>query len=517
MPRPDGASGFRQRGLRLWAWAERRLDAVFGAACNPLRQLGAVGFLALVLLVASGALLYVVFDTSVAGAYASVQALAHWPLGLGRVLRGLHHYAADLLVLALALHVVREWLHGHERGVRWFHWLTGVPLVLFVFASAIGGFWLVWDELGLYSAQATAEWLDALPLGASSPLARNFLALGAVSDRLFSLFIFVHVGVPLLFLFGLWFHVQRLNHVRIWPAQALGWGLVASLVVLALVQPVLSHAPAALDQVPMALRLDWLLLWLHPLADVGSPALVWAVVLAVLLCLVAAPFLPQPARPAVAVVDPAHCSGCRFCFDDCPYAAIRMVAHSTQRPGHWMAEVDAELCVGCGVCAGACPSSTPFRGGTRLDTGIDMPQRPVDALRQEVRQTLAGLSGPAPVLVFSCAHTAQARHLAAPDVGVVPALLCAGQLPPTLIEYAIDQGAAGVLLGLCPPAGCAFRLGERWTLARLAGQRHPRLRASVPGTRLALVAAAKGDTARLERALQGLRARVQALPMELVL
>ena len=34
----------------------------------------------------------------------------------------------------------------------------------FVFVAAIGGFWLNWDQLGQFSAIATAEWLDALPL-----------------------------------------------------------------------------------------------------------------------------------------------------------------------------------------------------------------------------------------------------------------------------------------------------------------------------------------------------------------
>ena len=63
-----------------------------------------------------------------------------------------------------------------------------MPLIGFVFVSAIGGFWINWDQLGQFSAIATAEWLDALPLLAA-PLARNFLVADAVSDRLFSLFV----------------------------------------------------------------------------------------------------------------------------------------------------------------------------------------------------------------------------------------------------------------------------------------------------------------------------------------
>lgn len=453
--------------------------------------------------------LFVLFDTSVEGAYESVAGLARLPLGSGRLLRGLHHYAADLLMVALLLHILREWVHGHERGVRRFHWLTGTPLVVFCLASAIGGFWLAWDQLGQYSAVSMAEWLDALPILAT-PLARNFLTAGAVSDRLFSLFIFVHVGVPLLMLFGLWFHVQRLSHVAVLPPRALAAGIVATLALLALLQPVQSHAPAALDQVPQALRLDWLLLWLHPLTDASSRAFTWALVASAMALLVAAPFLPQPRRPEVAVVDPDNCSGCELCFVDCPYAAITMVPHPERRAGHLLARVDPDLCVGCGICAGACPSSTPFRGVERLVTGIDMPQLPVDALRARVREDLQASAAAQPLLVFACEHGAATDGVQAADVKIEH-LLCAGQLPPSLVDYALREGAAGVLVAGCPPGGCEFRLGERWTSERLAARRRPRLRALGEPWRLRQVGAGPGEESRLAQALDHLRLRVQGL------
>ena len=103
-----------------------------------------------------------------------------------------------------------------------------MPLIGFVFVGAIGGFWINWDQLGQFSAIATTEWLDALPLLAA-PLTRNFLADEAVNDRLFSLFIFVHIGVPLLLLFGLWFHIQRLTRAAVMPPRALAIGLTLTL------------------------------------------------------------------------------------------------------------------------------------------------------------------------------------------------------------------------------------------------------------------------------------------------
>ena len=499
----------RSRGLSGWQALERGFDSAFGSALNPLRHLGALGFLALWLLCASGIVLFILFDTSVTGAYASIEGLERLPLRLGQLLRGLHRYSADVLMLVMLLHIVREWLHGHERGVRRFHWLTGVPLVAFCFVSAVGGFWLIWDQLSQYSALATAEWLDLLPL-LTTPLARNFLTVHAVSDRLFSLFIFVHVGVPVLFLFGLWFHIQRLAHVSVLPPRMLTLGLIGVLALLALLRPVISHAPATLGQVPTELHLDWLLLWLHPLTDATSGGFVWALVIGVLALLLALPFLPQPARAAVAVVDPDNCSGCRRCLVDCPYAAITMVDHPNQRVGRELALVDADLCIGCGICAGACPSSTPFRRIQQLATGIDMPQLPVDALRARLRQDMGAATASHPLVVFSCEHGAAVGGRQAPDVQSYP-LLCTGQLPPSFVEYALRDGAAGVVVATCREGGCEFRLGQRWTAERLAGQREPHLRQHVPAERVELVAAGPGDELLLSAAIDRLRVRVHGL------
>lgn len=502
------AFAIRQQGLSAWRALERGFDAAFGAGLNPLRQLGAIGFLATWLLLASGVLLYIVYDTSVEGAYQSVAALDHWPLASGRVLRGVHRYATDVLVVVIVLHIVREWLHAHERGVRRFHWLTGVPLVVFAAISAVGGFWLAWDRLGRYSALASAEWLDALPL-LGVPFARNFLVLDAVSDRLFSLFIFIHIGVSLLLLFGLWFHIQRLTRAAVWPSRALALGVSVLLLVLALALPVRSQAPTASLAEPLAL--DWFVLWLHPLAETSTRGLAWALVAGSLALLLLAPFLPQPPRPAVAVVDADNCSGCERCFADCPYAAITMVPHPSLRGGHRLAQVDPDLCVACGICAGACPSSTPFRGIEHLVSGIDMPQLPVDALRSRLRQDVAATNATHPLVVFTCDHGASASIAADEDTSVL-GLMCAGQLPPSFIEYALRDGAAGVLVATCREGGCEFRLGQRWTAERLTGQREPRLRARMPRERLALVQAGPGDERVLAAAVQGLRERVRTLP-----
>jgi quinol-cytochrome oxidoreductase complex cytochrome b subunit/coenzyme F420-reducing hydrogenase delta subunit/NAD-dependent dihydropyrimidine dehydrogenase PreA subunit len=511
------ARALRLSSLGGYRRIEHAFDRPFGAALNPWRHLGALGFLLFWLLAVSGIYLYVVLDTSAGGAYRSIDELSRRQWWLGGVLRSLHRYAADGFVLVMAAHLLRELLFGHYTAFRRFSWWTGVPLVLFAFVCAIGGFWLNWDQLGQFSAQATAEWIDALPLLAS-PLTRNFLNAAAVSDRLFSLFVFVHIGVPLLLVFGLWFHIQRISRAAVFPPRALAIGTLVCLLALALAAPVRSHAAANLSIEPGTLALDWIVLFVHPLGHAVGHGVVWALLGIVLTWLLLLPWLPPRAPRAattqranaqapVAVVNPTYCNGCRRCFDDCPYAAVTMVPHPL-RGSRQLAQVDADLCASCGICVGACPSSTPFRSAAELVTGIDMPSAPIGQLRQQLQRALAAMDPMAlRLVVFGCDHGARVTALAAPDVAVF-SLMCTGQLPPSFVEYALHDGADGVLVSGCPGTGCEFRLGQLWTADRLAGRREPHLRERVPRERFALVSADPGQEAQLTSALQRLRQHI---------
>jgi len=492
---------------------EHAFDAPFGGALNPLKHLGALGFLLFWLLVVSGVVLYVLLDTSAAGAYASINDLAQVPWMLGTALRGLHRYAADGFVIVMLAHLAREWVLGRYKGFRAVPWLTGVPLIALAFVCGIGGFWLNWDRLGQFSAVATAEWLDTLPFLAS-PLARNFLSDGNL-NRLFTLFVFVHLGMPLLMVFGLWFHVQRISYARVFPPRAMALATTATLLLLTLVLPVQSQGPAHLATVPDSLQLDWILLFIHPLTASTSALTVWLLLTAAFAGLLALPLLPAR-QPPVAQVDPDNCSGCRRCFDDCPYSAITMVPHTNGRRGMQLAVVDADLCASCGICVGSCPSSTPFRRAEKLLTGIDMPQWPIHDLRERLLQGLAAMPGPRRYVVFGCDHGARAGATAAPDV-LHFSLVCAGMLPPSFIEYALRGGADGVVVSGCREGGCEFRLGQRWTEQRLHGMREPHLRTSVPPDRWTTVWADRGDETALSRALDQLRAHTSATPQPLPL
>lgn len=488
---------------------EEAFDQVFGGQNNPLRHLGALGLFLLWIIVGSGIYLYIVIDTGIDQVYESIGEVTRDQWYFGGILRSLHRYASDAFMLVMGLHLLREWAYGRYTGFRFYSWITGVPLIWLAFASGIGGYWIVWDQVAQFSAIATTELLDWLPIF-SAPSARNFLTPDSINDRFFTLLVFIHIGLPILLLAALWAHVHRISHLDHLPSRSLMQGTTLTLLALSLAKPAVSTAAANLALVPNEIRLDWFILFLHPLTDLTSPAFVWTLLFALTALLIALPFLPRRKLGPVAVVDPANCNGCTRCQVDCPYAAVTMAPHPTRR-SYQIAIVDASLCASCGICAGSCPSSTPFRSQETLLTGIDMPQMPVDALRIELEQKVAALSGETRIIVFGCDHGAPAARLEAPDTAVM-SLICAGMLPPSFVEYALRTGADGVMVASCRQGGCEYRLGERWTIERLTRQREPQLRGRVPAERLAAVFVSSNDEDALATAISEFRIRLRSLP-----
>ncbi|MGQ7793655.1 cytochrome b N-terminal domain-containing protein [Faunimonas sp. B44] len=495
-------------GLRaLFEPLERAADRLFSPALNPLANLGALGFFLFWVVAVSGIYLFAFFDTGVVNAYASLEWISreHW-FHAG-IMRSFHRYASDLMVVVMALHLLREFSLDRYRGVRWFSWFTGVPIIWFLYVSGITGYWLVWDELAQYVAVVSARMLDVAPIF-GEPIARNFLTPESLSSRFFTLLVFLHIAVPLFLLLAMWIHIQRISRPRVNPPRTLAALVLLALLALSLWRPAMSQGPADLSRVPAEIGLDWLFLPLYPLADLWSAGALWGLLGAATVILAAMPWLPPFRRPRAAEVDLAHCNGCNRCVEDCPYEAIELVPRSDGLPFPEQAQVKPNLCVSCGICMGACPSSSPFRRTTELRTGIDLPDYPLRALRERVLAAAQTLTGPSRILVLGCEHGAAGGGR--PDTVAVP---CAAMVPPSMIDFILSRRLAdGVMVAGCSESTCYNRLGAQWTKARFTRERDPYLRARVPRERLATIWASPWETARLEAALAALSAEVGTLP-----
>ena len=357
-----------QRLLRAaFMHAEALFNRAFGDKLNPLYHLGATIFFLFWIVGATGLYLFAFFDTSVDGAYRSVQAMTEGQWYAGGMLRSVHRYASDAMVATMAVHALRYFAFDRLRGFRWFSWVTGVALIWLIYAAGANGYMLPWDRLAQFVTQASFEWMDWLP-GFGGSLIRNFISPASVSNRLFSLLVFIHIGVPLVALLVMWVHVQRVPKASTLPPRPIALAVLAMLAVMAAAQPVLSQGgPANLALAPTALELDWFLLALYPLIFAWPLAAVWALVGVGTLVLLAMPWLP-PRRG--------------------PRAALQLTMHPgavpvTARAGETLLEAGlrAGLALpydcragGCGVCV-----CTVFNG--RIDPGPYQPAALSEAMR----------------------------------------------------------------------------------------------------------------------------------------
>jgi quinol-cytochrome oxidoreductase complex cytochrome b subunit len=93
----------------------------------------------------------------------------------GELVRNLHHWSANLLVVIAILHLVRVFLTGSYRPPRELNWLIGVAMLVLVLASNFTGYLLPWDQLAFWAITVgtsiisyvplIGEWLTLLALG----------------------------------------------------------------------------------------------------------------------------------------------------------------------------------------------------------------------------------------------------------------------------------------------------------------------------------------------------------------
>jgi len=495
---------------RVYLALESWFNISFGTEWNPLYHLGTLSFFLFWIILISGIYLFIPFHGSLEGAHASVEWITHEQWYVAGVMRSLHRYASDAVVVTVLLHMFKEFASGRYRGFRWFSWVTGIPNLWMIVTIGITGYWLVWDEMAQYIAVGSAQLMDALPIF-SGAMTRNFVS-GGMTDRFFILIEFLHLlGQPMLLMFMLWIHVKRLSNVNINPPRGLAVGTLVALLALSLVAPATSHAPADLGRVPTEIHIDWYYLNVYPLLEYWPAQQVWLLTIGLTLLLMVVPWLLPKKDGAKAVVNLEHCNGCGICFEDCPFDAITLQARTDGARYEHEVAVDPALCGACGICAGSCPASNPFRTPRgELLTGIDMPQLPVDQMRNQVREAIGKMTGELKIIVFGCEHGIDVDRMNSDDTLGVK-LICSGMLPPTLVEYALKQGADGVMVTGCRQNDCYYRFGNRWTRLRFSGERKPSLRARAERERILIHGGAEPDAPNIARDLVAFRERLREL------
>jgi len=130
--------------------------------------LGIAAVAAFVITLVTGILLMLYYKPYPDVAYASIKDV-HFVVPTGRFIRNIHRWAANVMVVAVLLHMARAFYTAAYRAPREFNWLVGMALLVTTLGLSFTGYLLPWDQLAYWAitiganiAQSPREVTDAL-------------------------------------------------------------------------------------------------------------------------------------------------------------------------------------------------------------------------------------------------------------------------------------------------------------------------------------------------------------------
>jgi ubiquinol-cytochrome c reductase cytochrome b subunit len=194
----------------------------------------------------TGLFLWMGYSSSAQTAWESVYYMQHEVQG-GWLLRGLHHFMAQAMVVLLAFHLMQVVIDGAYRAPREFNFWTGLVLMQIVLGLSLTGYLLPWDQKG-YWATKVATSLSGLVPGAGPYVQRLVVGGTNYGHQTLTRFFALHAGVlPALLVALLALHVYLFRRAGLhakqpmkradttfWPDQVLK-DAIACLAVLAVV------------------------------------------------------------------------------------------------------------------------------------------------------------------------------------------------------------------------------------------------------------------------------------------
>lgn len=133
------------------------------AVSNPLYCLGGTAFLCFLILVATGIFLAMYYKPTPLEAYKSVEHIMT-AVPMGSLIRSVHHWAANTMIAAVMLHMMRIYFMGAYKKPRELNWVVGIFLLLTTTTFGFSGYLLPWDQLAFWATKIGTGIAGSIPI-----------------------------------------------------------------------------------------------------------------------------------------------------------------------------------------------------------------------------------------------------------------------------------------------------------------------------------------------------------------
>jgi quinol-cytochrome oxidoreductase complex cytochrome b subunit len=172
--------------------------------------LGGMAATLVILQLATGILLKFIYVPTPVDAYASILVIVN-QVPFGRLVRNLHHWCANLLVVVLMLHMMRVFFTGAFHGPRQFNWIIGLALFAMVLAANLSGYLLPYDQLAYWAVTVFSAMIGYIP-GIGNGLQQAWVNGNELGPGTLPFFYSIHTAIIPVLMAGLMgFHFWRIR------------------------------------------------------------------------------------------------------------------------------------------------------------------------------------------------------------------------------------------------------------------------------------------------------------------
>jgi ubiquinol-cytochrome c reductase cytochrome b subunit len=225
--------------------------------------------------VVTGLILWTSYSPSAQTAWESVYFIQH-KMTAGWLLRGVHHFTAEAMVVLMAIHFVQVVIDGAYRAPREINFWLGLILMQIVLGLSLTGYLLPWDQKGYWATRVATKMMGLVPAVGDS-LQQIIVGGSEYGHHTLTRFFALHAGVlPALLTIFLILHVlmfrrhgltvrepKRAPDSYFWPEQVLRDAVACLAVAIVVLVLVVWSYPRMEAGIPAASQLG---------AELGAPA-----------------------------------------------------------------------------------------------------------------------------------------------------------------------------------------------------------------------------------------------------